>query len=163
VVFVSQVVCIALPAVLMAMMLTGKPWKTLLLDRVPRLSMGAVAILLAVCLHPVGMVLTGWIQILYPVQESVKNEMVSFESLLRTAPYPWVPYLLLATLPAVCEELAFRGFILSGLRRLGSKRWAIGLAAIFFGMAHGIIQQSISATALGLVIGYIAVQTGSLI
>jgi sodium transport system permease protein len=163
VVFVSQVVCIALPAVLMAMMLTGKPWKTLLLNRAPRLSMCAVAILLAVCLHPIGMALMGWIQILYPVQESVKSEMVSFESLLRTAPYPWVPYLLLAALPAICEELAFRGFILSGLRRLGSKRWAIGLAAIFFGMAHGIIQQSISATALGLVIGYIAVQTGSLI
>jgi sodium transport system permease protein len=30
-------------------------------------------------------------------------------------------------------------------------------------MAHVIIQQSLSATALGLVIGYIAVQTGSLI
>jgi sodium transport system permease protein len=163
IVFVSQVVCIALPAVLMAMMLTGKPLKTLLLDRRPRLSMCAVAILLAVCLHPIGMVLTGWIQVLYPVQESVKAELVSFDALLKTAPYPWLPYLLLAALPAVCEELAFRGFILSGLRHLGSKRWAIGLAAVFFGMAHGIIQQSLSATALGLVIGYIAIQTGSLI
>ena len=53
--------------------------------------------------------------------------------------------------------------MLSGLRHLGSKRWAIGLAAVFFGMAHGIIQQSLSAAALGTVIGYIAVQTGSLI
>jgi sodium transport system permease protein len=30
-------------------------------------------------------------------------------------------------------------------------------------MAHGLIQQSMSAAAIGLVIGYIAVQTGSLI
>jgi sodium transport system permease protein len=162
-VFVSQVVCIALPALLMAVMLTGKPLKTLLLDRLPRLSMCAVAILLAVCLHPVGMALVGWIQLLYPVQESVKSGVASFEVLFSKAPYPWMPYVLLAALPAICEELAFRGFILSGLRHLGSKRWAIGLAAVFFGMAHGIIQQSLSATALGLVIGYIAVQTGSLI
>jgi sodium transport system permease protein len=46
---------------------------------------------------------------------------------------------------------------------LGHKWWAIGLSAVFFGMAHSVIQQSISAAALGLVIGYIAVQSGSLI
>jgi len=163
VIFVSQVVCIALPAVLMAMMLTGRPLKTLLLDRLPSLSTCAVAILLAACLHPIGMLLAGWIQVLYPVQEQVKSEIVSFGEVLKTAPYWWIPYLLLAVLPAICEELAFRGFILSGLRHLGSKRWAIGLSAVFFGMAHGIIQQSLSATALGLVIGYVAVQTGSLV
>src|SRR5205085_329141 len=51
----------------------------------------------------------------------------------------------------------------SGLRHLGSKWWAIGLSAAFFGLAHGLIQQSLSAAALGMVIGYIAVQTGSLV
>jgi sodium transport system permease protein len=163
IIFVSQVVCIALPAVLMAMMLTGRPLKTLLLDRLPSLSTCAVAILLAACLHPLGMLLSTWIQVLYPVQEQVKSEIASFGEVFKTAPYWWIPYLLLAVLPAICEELAFRGFILSGLRHLGSKRWAIGLSAVFFGMAHGIIQQSLSATALGLVIGYVAVQTGSLV
>jgi sodium transport system permease protein len=163
VVFISQVVCIAVPAVLMAMMLTGRPRKTLLLDRLPSLSACGVAVLLAACIHPFGVLLAGWIQILYPVQEQVKNELVSFDSLLATAPYAWMPYALLAALPALCEELAFRGFVLSGLRHLGSKRWAIGLSAVFFGMAHGVIQQSISATALGVVIGYVAVQTGSLL
>jgi sodium transport system permease protein len=59
--------------------------------------------------------------------------------------------------------LAFRGFVLSGLRHLGSKWWAIGLSAVFFGMAHSVLQQSLSAVALGLVIGYIAVQSGSLV
>ena len=83
--------------------------------------------------------------------------------LLQTAPYPWLPYVLMAVLPALCEELAFRGFVLSGLRHLGSKWWAIGLTAVFFGMAHGVIQQSLAAAALGVVIGYIAVQTGSLV
>ena len=147
----------------MAVMLTGRPLKTLLLDRMPSAAACGVAILLAVLLHPFGLQISTWIRDLYPVQEQVQNELADFARLLQTAPYPWLPYVMMAVLPAVCEELAFRGFILSGLRHLGSKRWAIGLAAVFFGMAHGIIQQSLSAAALGTVIGYIAVQTGSLI
>ena len=53
--FISQVVCIALPALLMALLLTGRPLKTLLLDRLPRLAACGVAVLLAVLLHPVGL------------------------------------------------------------------------------------------------------------
>jgi sodium transport system permease protein len=71
--------------------------------------------------------------------------------------------LLLAVLPALCEELAFRGFILSGLRHLGHKWWAIVLSAVFFGVAHGLLQQSIMASLLGVVLGFVAVQTGSLV
>jgi len=161
--FVSQVVCFALPAVLMATMLTGKPLKTLLLDRWPGAAACGVAVLLALLLHPFGLQLADWIRNLYPVQERVQNELEKFVQLLRTAPSAWLPYAMMAALPAVCEELAFRGFVLSGLRHLGSKRWAIGLAAVFFGMAHGLIQQSLAAATLGVAIGYIAVQTGSLV
>jgi sodium transport system permease protein len=119
--------------------------------------------MLAVLLHPVGIQVGQWITQLYPIQQEVVSNLKAFEQLLETAPYAWLPYVLMALLPAICEELAFRGFVLSGLRHLGSKWWAIGLSAVFFGMAHGVIQQSISAAALGIVIGYIAVQTGSLV
>ncbi len=160
--FISQVVCIAVPALFMAMMLTGRPFKTLLLDRMPRLAACGVAVLLAVLLHPVGLQVSHWIRELYPVQqEALIGEI--FERMFQTAPYAWLPYVMLAVLPAFCEELAFRGFVLSGLRHLGSKWWAIGLSAVFFGLAHTVLQQSLSAVALGLVIGYIAVQTGSLV
>jgi sodium transport system permease protein len=162
-IFVSQVVCFALPAVLMAVMLTGRPLKTLLLDRLPNPAACGVAILLALVMHPFGLQLVNWIRELYPVQEQIQNELTDFARLLESARYPWLPWVIMAVVPAVCEELAFRGFILSGLRHLGSKRWAIGLAAVCFGMAHGIIQQSLSAAALGTIIGYIAVQTGSLL
>jgi len=64
--------------------------------------------------------------------------------------------------PAICEELAFRGFILSGLRRMGHKWGAIVLTSVFFGLAHGLLQQSLSACAVGIVIGYVVVKTGSL-
>ena len=45
----------------------------------------------------------------------------------------------IAVTPAICEELAFRGFILSGLRRMGHKWGAIVLTSVFFGLAHGIL------------------------
>ncbi len=61
----------------------------------------------------------------------------------------WMLLLLIAVVPAVCEELAFRGFILSGFRHLGSKRRAIVYSALLFGVAHGILQQSLIASLVG--------------
>jgi sodium transport system permease protein len=46
---------------------------------------------------------------------------------------------------------------------LGQKWWAIGLSAVFFGMTHSVIQQSLAAAIIGVALGYIAVQSGSLI
>ncbi len=163
VLFISQVVCIALPALLMAIILTGRPRQSLLLVRVPRLITCMVAVSLAVLLHPLGLQLATWIRELYPVQHEVQSDLEGFTQLLQTAPYAWLPYVIMAVLPAFCEELAFRGFVLSGLRHIGSKWWAIGLSAVFFGMAHGLAQQSLAAAIVGLAIGYIAVQTGSIV
>jgi sodium transport system permease protein len=162
--FISQVVCIALPALMMTLLLAGKPLKTLLLDRVPKASAVGMALLLAVLLHPVGLQLVHWIRELYPIRPEALQGMEAFAQLFQTAPWPWLPFVLMAVLPAICEELAFRGYVLSGLRHLGSKWWAIGLSALFFGIAHTmVVQQSMSAAALGLVLAYVAVQTGSLV
>ena len=68
-----------------------------------------------------------------------------------------------AILPAICEEFACRGFILSGMRHIGHKWAAISIAAIFFGLLHGVLQQSISAVIFGLMIGFVAVQTRSIL
>jgi sodium transport system permease protein len=125
--------------------------------------MCVAAVLLAALLHPLGLQLSVWIQQLYPISDTLHDKLGVIQQMLKSAPYPWLPYVIIALLPAVCEELAFRGFILSGLRHGGSKWWAIGLAAVFFGIAHGIVQQSLSAAILGMVIGYLAVQTGSLV
>jgi sodium transport system permease protein len=46
---------------------------------------------------------------------------------------------------------------------MGHKWGAIVISAAIFGVAHGLLQQSVMATLTGVVIGYIAVQTGSLL
>jgi len=152
-----------LPAVLMAIMVTGRPLKTLLLDRMPSMAACGIAVLLAALMHPLGIQLSHWIRQVYPIQESAQSKLESFAELLQTAPYPWLPYVMLALLPAICEELAFRGFILSGLRHIGNRRHAVIIASIFFAMSHGTaVQQAINAGLLGLLLGYLAVQSGNI-
>jgi sodium transport system permease protein len=125
---VLLVALIATPALLMAIMLTRNPRKTLLL-KAPHPIAAPAAVALALLLHP------------------------SAVCLAQTVQLP----------PALCEEFAFRGFILSGLRHMGHKWAAIVLSSVFFGATHGILQQSLAACIVGVVLGFLAVQTGSLL
>ncbi len=161
-VVVSQLVVIATPALLMTIILTRRPDKTLLLRRPPLFSI-PLAILLAISLNPFIGFLGEFLRYLYPMSKEVLDSNQQFQALLKQAPYPWLPFLLLAVLPAICEELAFRGFILSGLRHLGHRWQAILISSIFFGITHQILQQSLLTAIIGMVIGYLAVQTGSLL
>jgi sodium transport system permease protein len=158
---VLQIALIATPALLMAIVLTRNPQKTLSLT-LPRPLTLPAAVLLAVALHPLVMVLGKGIQMLYPLGEETQRQLVQLTSLLADAPLPYL-LLVLAVTPAICEELAFRGFILGGLRRMGHRRTAIVISSVFFGVTHGVLQQSISACAVGVILGYLAVQTGSLL
>jgi len=157
-VLVPQLVAIVFPALLMTILFTRSPRETLLLKRPAAWSVPAV-VLLAVCYNPVAQVLGAAVQQMYPIPQAVEQ---AFQQLVGQLPGFWTTLLLFAVVPAVCEELAFRGFILSGLRHLGRKWLAILLASLFFGLTHTIAQQQIMATVTGLVLGFIAVQTGSL-
>src|SRR5262245_27557027 len=71
---VSQVVCIAIPVLVMTVLFTRRPLKTLLLDRAPRPVICAAAVLLAVLLHPLGLQVMHGITQLYPLQDEVMND-----------------------------------------------------------------------------------------
>ena len=154
-----QLAAFALPVLLMTFLLTGSPRETLLLHR-PRWFTIPAAALLAVALHPVIQLLQAALMQLYPVSDSVLPALAKIQQLFDEAGF-WPLVLLAALLPAVCEELACRGFILSGFRHLGHKWRAIIYSAVLFGLAHGILQQSLLACLVGVLIGYMAVQSGS--
>jgi len=67
-----------------------------------------------------------------------------------------------AVLAPIAEELMFRGVI---LRRLSSvsQSFAIFMSALIFGLMHGNFVQCVLGIFLGIVFGYAAVKTGSLI
>ena len=68
----------------------------------------------------------------------------------------------LTVVPAVVEEFAFRGIVLGSLKKYGSG-FAIIVSSVLFGLMHGNLVQIPFATMFGLVVGYVAVATGSII
>jgi sodium transport system permease protein len=158
----SQLGCVLAPTLIMAIILTRRPARTLLLDRAPRVAHLVAAAALAILLHPVASQLNSLIQRLYPPSQEVIESAGGIERALSQAPSWWAVVAIMALLPALCEELAFRGFVMSGFRHVGHKWWAIVLSAVAFGGVHMFLSQKISAAALGIVIGYLAIHTGSL-
>ena len=159
---VTMLAFIAAPALLMSIVLTTKPLRTLLIQS----SSGSAtlyAALLALCLHPIALGAGAVVRTLYPIDERTYANMSGLAKIITDAPSLFQLLLVMAVLPAICEELAFRGFILSGLKTLGSKWRAIIISSLFFGLAHFAVQQSLMAGIFGLVLGYLAVQTGSLL
>jgi sodium transport system permease protein len=71
--------------------------------------------------------------------------------------------LLVGLLPALCEEACFRGVVLTGLGRSGSRALAVVGSALAFGLFHFNPYHMASATALGLVLGYAAYESRSLL
>ena len=67
-----------------------------------------------------------------------------------------------ALLPALVEELVFRGYFLEALRPFGDRR-ALWMSALLFGLIHGNMAQIPFAFILGLVFAYAAMQSGSLL
>lgn len=159
---VLSMACVLVPALLVGLLLTRSARETFLLIRRPKALTLLLAALLAVCMHPFGLQLSAWIQQLYPMSEELMAQASGVTQVLTQASSPWMVLLLMAVLPAVCEELTFRGCILSGLKRRAGAPWAVVITAVLFGATHTIFQQSLSAACLGLLIGYLAVITGSI-
>lgn len=68
----------------------------------------------------------------------------------------------IALIPAVFEEMFFRGFFFSPYEKAGGPRKAILLSAFLFGIFHMNFQQAIYAMALGVIIGVLRELTGSM-
>ena len=68
----------------------------------------------------------------------------------------------LAILPAIFEELLFRGIILNGLKQYGKWTAILGSAGLF-ALLHGNIGQLIYPFMLGIILGYIVYKTGNVL
>ena len=151
---ISLIAFVATPPLLMAIFLTRNPFKSLLHRwSGPGPILGAIA--LACCLHPTLMWISHWVVEIYPPSPEFFTLQKDLESVLLQAPGLWAIVLLIAGTPAICEEIAFRGFVMSGLSGLKNKYAAITLSALLFGAAHGILQQSMTAGAHCTVGGFI--------
>ena len=152
---------IAVPGIIMALLLTRSPGKALKLNMCSPAA-ACAAVLIAIMLNPLFTWFTSLVMIVYPPSGDMFQLQDTVANILGTAPNIFAILAVFALAPAICEELAFRGFILSGMQSLRNKWQAILLTSVLFGIAHGVLQQSMITSVVGVVIAIIAVQTKSI-
>jgi len=93
-----------------------------------------------------------------------KSFLDAFKGIFETFHSRGLAYSLgiMALLPAVCEEILFRGFVLTGFRKQWGTTRAVVITAILFGLFHLSPYRYIPTACLGVVIGAAVVWTGSL-
>lgn len=85
----------------------------------------------------------------------------SMAELVLNYPFPFA-FFTIALVPAVCEEVVFRGVLYRGYRKCGV--WvAILLTAFLFGMAHMNLHQFFYAAVLGVLFAQVNETTGSIV
>lgn len=98
-----------------------------------------------------------------PAPEEMATEAEAiFESGKSLPGFLWLLFLIALT-PAICEEVLFRGAILSGLRpRLGP--WlSILVVGLLFGLFHLSVYRLVPTAVLGMALTYLAVRTDSIL
>jgi sodium transport system permease protein len=157
----GQAVILIVP-VIMAVLLTSSPRRTLRLAWPEPRYLG-LAVALVIALNPLISELRPVVEWLFPISTVVKEAL---GKIMAQAPNPAIAVLVFALIPAICEEVAFRGFILSALERQHRTRSAILLSALMFGFLHvllSLFQQLFNATLLGIVLGLLAVRSRSIL
>ena len=95
-----------------------------------------LAIALVLALNPIVNELRPLVEWLFPISSVVKDALAK---VMVQMPNLAVTIGVFALLPAICEEFAFRGFILSGLESQHRTRSAILLSALMFGFLHVLL------------------------
>jgi len=160
-ILIPQLSAILTPTLIMAVMLARRPAAALAL-RWPRWWTIPAMVLLALLLQPTAQVCSELIQKLYPLQLKADDPSAGFMKSIVELPIE-VVILLMALTPAICEELAFRGFVLSGLRSQGNIGIAIFVSSLFFAFAHPVVPQQVFVFFLGLLLGAFCVRLNSLL
>jgi sodium transport system permease protein len=157
----GQAIILFVPVV-MAVLLTSAPRRTLRLNW-PQPRYFIIAVVLVIALQPLVSELRPVVEWLFPISNVVKE---SLAKVMAVASNPAVAVLVFALIPAISEEVAFRGLILSALEQQHRARSAILLSALMFGFLHvllSLFQQLFNATLLGIVLGLLAVRSRSIL
>jgi sodium transport system permease protein len=130
----------------------------------------AAAVLLGAALVGAGLFLLGAAALLAVRTAGISAEARQLSArliaLIQERPW-WLAWALVAVMPAVCEELLFRGWVLSGLlgrRRMPGRVWAaVGVQAAAFAIFHLLPERMPQTFVLGIVLGTLVVVTRSLL
>lgn len=147
---------------LFALWLTKVNWRTALSLYRPSLLSLVGALVLALASIPLIAQVAVWQNHILPFPKELEEQMKA----LLTSDGTMLSLLFLlftaALSPAICEEVLFRGAILSGLRTKLNPAVAICITGILFGLIHLMIWRILLTALLGIIIGYVVVRSGSI-
>jgi len=84
--------------------------------------------------------------------------------IVQAPPVWWgLGFLAVVIMAPVCEEIFFRGYMQSRLSARLGPVWAILITSVFFGFMHLDLVHSVQTFFLGIVLGYIAWRSGSIV
>lgn len=118
------------------------------------------AVLAALFFHQLGMILEYVVAIVLTVM-GLDTPSLNYE-LQNDLPTAAMDVFTSVILAPIAEELFFRGVVLKETARV-SRRFAIVFSAVMFGLMHGNPYQFVMATLIGLVLGYVTLESDSLI
>lgn len=118
-------------------------------------------LLLGLSIWAIGAEIIALQEYVLPIPKALIEQQAPMETLMKEQPIWWL-MLVVAVVPAVVEEMCFRGMLLSSLRDNG-KRW-IGLlvTAAAFSMFHFLVYRLAITFVLGLMLAYLCWQSRSI-
>jgi sodium transport system permease protein len=161
-VLASQLLVILLPCVALAFWIRARAATTFRFAAASPVALIA-AVLIGLAMPVLNTALIDAAGLPAPSEELVRigREMTSF-----VQESPFLAALLFGVLPAVCEELFFRGFILSGFtgafRGAGAAARAVVLTSVLFAVFHIFPEKWLPTFLVGLLLGFLCARTGSI-
>lgn len=153
---VSQIMIFVLPMVLTWYMKTDK--KQLFYLNKPDFGKVPGAILFYIGSYVLATVIRAVLTNMFP--ESAQNVNISFDEIFS---HPFIiVVLVVALMPAVGEELLFRGLIYGSMKHKYSVVWAIVISSVVFGVFHGSIVRILPTGILGACFAYVLYKTNSI-
>jgi sodium transport system permease protein len=127
----------------------------------PRVGSIAAAVLMGVSAW---LLVSGLVELtlarLFPIHEIADDMRRTLMSAPRSLPFD---LFLIAASPAICEELLFRGAILTGLRR-GLGPWGAAIACgLLFGLFHLSPVKILPTAILGVILSWLVIASGSIV
>lgn len=158
---VTQALAFALPP-LVALRLFYLDGRAVLPFRRPAARHLAAAVLGTIGLNHLLTIYAAWQERIWPQPESLRAIFDALLAYQGPLDFAWL-LASLALVPAVCEEILFRGFVQSGLVRQSEAAWrGVAATALVFGMFHLDPWRFVMVALLGLFLGWLRQASGSL-
>ncbi len=153
---VNQVIIFAVPVLVTWYMKSNQ--KELFSFKKPQKGTIAGSIFLYLGTYCLEMAMAGTLIKIFP--SSAESMSTSFEKLVEQ---PVILILIVMVLmPAIGEEICFRGFLFGGLKNKYGVKWAVVLSAIVFGAFHMSLVKLLPTAMLGACFAYIVSVSGSI-